>query len=134
MSDIVVHYDGNLRCRAEHEESGTIIITDVPRDNHGLGESFSPSDLLSVALGSCILSMMGLAARAMNIDMAGASASVSKEMANAPRRIARIAVEITPSCDLTDEERARLEAAAHGCPVHAVLGIDAPLVFHWARD
>jgi putative redox protein len=97
MTDMVVSYEGALRCRARHEESGTILVTDAPRDHHGQGESFSPSDLLSVSLGSCILSIMAIAARSIDTDIPGATATVAKEMEtipNMPRRISRIAVEV----------------------------------------
>ena len=92
MTDTVVAYEGKLRCRAKHDESGAILVTDARKDNHGLGKGFSPSDLLSVSLGGCILSIMSIAAQSMGIDIAGAIATVSKEMANAPRRIAHIAM------------------------------------------
>ena len=74
MSGTVVVYAGKLRCRAEHDESGAILVTDALKDNHGLGEGFSPSDLLSVSLGGCILSIMGIAAQSMNGDIARAAA------------------------------------------------------------
>lgn len=131
MLETVVSYEGGLRCRSEHAESGTIVLTDAPKDNHGQGESFSPSEMLSVALGSCILSIMGIAARSMNMDIAGATAIVTKEMANAPRRIARIAVNVRVPGKFDERQRIKLEAAAHACPVHNVLGIDAPITIDW---
>jgi hypothetical protein len=85
------------------------VITDAPRDHYGNGESHSPSDLLSVSLGSCILSVMGIAARSMDIDIAGASATVAKHMANAPRRIDRIAVEVRVPGNFDEGQKARLE-------------------------
>jgi uncharacterized OsmC-like protein len=131
MLDTVVSYEGSLRCRAEHADSGAVVLTDAPKDHHGQGESFSPSELLSVSLGSCILSVMGIAARSMNIDIIGATATVGKEMANAPRRIARIAVTVRVPGSFDDRQRAKLEAAAHACPVHNVLGIEAPIKIEW---
>ena len=100
MGDITVSYEGDLRCRAEHAETGIVVLTDAPADNHGQGEGFSPSDLLSVSLGSCILSIMGIAAQAMDVDIGGATATITKEMANAPRRISRIAVALHVPGDL----------------------------------
>jgi uncharacterized OsmC-like protein len=132
MLDTVVTYDGNLRCWAKHAESGAVVLTDAPKDHHGQGETFSPSELLSVSLGSCILSIMGIAARSMSIDITGATATVSKEMVNAPRRIARIAVAVRVPGSFDDRQRAKLEAAAHACPVHNVLGIEAPITVEWA--
>ena len=131
MSDTVVSYEGGLRCRAEHAESGAVVLTDAPKDNHGQGEAFSPSEMLSVALGSCILSIMGIAARAIDRDIAGATATVTKEMANAPRRISRISVIVRVPGDFDQRQRVRLEAAAHACPVHHALGIDAPVTIEW---
>jgi putative redox protein len=129
--ETIVSYEGNLRCRAEHAESGAIVLTDAPRDNHGRGESFSPSELLSLSLGSCILSIMGIAARSIDTDIPGATATVTKEMANAPRRIARIAVHVRVPGTFDQRQRTKLEAAAHACPVHNVLGIDAPIMIEW---
>jgi len=131
MLDTVVSYEGSLRCRSEHADSGAVVLTDAPKDNQGHGESFSPSEMLSVSLGSCILSIMGIAARSMNTDIVGATATVTKEMANAPRRIARIAVAVRVPGSFDDKQRAKLEAAAHACPVHNVLGIDAPITINW---
>lgn len=131
MLETVISYEGGLRCRSTHEESGTIVVTDAPRDHHGQGESFSPSELLSLSLGSCVLSIMGIAARSMDSDIPGATATVTKEMANAPRRIARIAVHVRVPGDFDQRQRTKLEAAAHACPVHNVLGIEAPITIDW---
>lgn len=79
MVDTVVAYEGGLRCRAEHVGSGAVVVTDAPTDNHGLGNGFSPTDLLSVSLGSCILSVMGIAAQSMDVELSGATAVVSKK-------------------------------------------------------
>ena len=134
MTDTVVTYEGGLRCRAQHPESGTIILTDAPKDNHGLGQSFSPSELLSVSLGSCILSIMGIAAQSMSVDITGATAIVTKEMSNAPRRIAKISVALTVPGLQDERQKSKLEAAAHACPVHNVLGIDAPIEIRWREN
>ncbi len=131
MLETIISYEGGLRCRAEHAESGAVVITDAPKDNHGCGQGFSPSEMLSVSLGSCVLSAMGIAARSMNIDIKGATAHVMKEMANAPRRIARIVVFVRIQGCFDAGQRAKLEAAAHACPVHNALGIDAPIRIDW---
>ena len=133
MSETVVHYQGGLRCRAEHAESGTVVITDAPKDNHGKGESFSPSEMLAVSLGSCILSIMAIAAQSMDLDITGATATVEKEMANAPRRFSRLAVTVHVPYALNEEQIRRLERAAHACPVHNILKpeIDAAISFRW---
>jgi putative redox protein len=133
MSEITIHYEGSLRCTAEHAESGVVVVTNAPKDNHGSGASFSPSELLSVSLGSCILSIMGIAARSMDIDITGAVAKVEKQMANAPRRIASISVHVEVPGKLTESQKQKLEAAAHACPVHNILNIEAPISFFWGN-
>ena len=62
-------YTGNLRCQAEHIQSETLIETDAPTDNRGKGEKFSPTDLLCVSLGTCMLTTMGIKASDMNVDI-----------------------------------------------------------------
>ena len=131
MSETTVEYEGSLRCSAKHTESGVIVVTDAPKDNHGDGASFSPSELLSVSLGSCILSIMGIMARSLDIDITGATASIEKEMANAPRRIAKISVHLHVPGVFEEDQQRKLEAAAHACPVHSILNIDAPISFSW---
>jgi putative redox protein len=131
MSETVVHYEGALGCRAEHAESGTIVFTDFPKDYRGCGKGFSPSEMLSVSLGSCILSIMGIAAEVLQIDMTGATATVAKEMAYAPRRISKISVSVQITGEINEKYRSKLEAAARACPVHHVLGIEVPITFHW---
>ena len=134
MSETTVRYEGSLRCSAEHPESGVVVVTNAPRENHGNGASFSPSDLLSVSLGSCILTSMGLVARSMNLDISGATAKVEKKMANAPRRIAKISIRLHVPAEVEESQRLKLEAAALGCPVHNVLNIEAPIAFTWGRS
>jgi putative redox protein len=134
MSETVVRYEGALRCSAEHAESGVVVVTNAPKDNEGEGGSFSPSELLAVSLGSCILSIMGIKARSMGVDMTGATASVEKEMADAPRRIARLAVRVHVPGVLDEEQRRRLERSAHACPVHNALKVEAPIEFSWGGE
>lgn len=131
MSNTVVSYEGNLRSQAQHGESGSVIVMDAPKELGGLEEGFSASDLLGVSLGGCILGIMGVAARSMNIDIPGATATITKEMANAPRRFTHLSVVVRIPGDFDASQRRRLEAAAHACPVHKALGIDAPIVFEW---
>ncbi len=111
------------------------MTTDAPADNMGRGESFSPTDLMATALGTCILTTMGIVAQRHGIDMTGARATVEKHMsAEPPRRIARLPVTISMPAGIPPEHRSRLENAAHACPVHRSLhpDIEAPIVFHWA--
>ena len=113
-----IKYLGNLRTEAEHTSSGAKIITDAPKDNKGNGASFSPTDLVATALGSCALTIMGISARNHDIDIVGTEISINKIMAEDPRRIANIEVQITlPANGYSKKERRLMEAAAHGCPV-----------------
>ncbi len=134
MVEIEFQYQGDLHCRAVHAPSGTVLNTDAPKDNQGRGESFSPTDLVATALGTCILTVMGIAARTLNIDMAGSTATVEKEMTSAPpRRIESLAVKIHVPLPMSVENRQKLERAAHTCPVHKSLHpeIESPIEFTW---
>jgi putative redox protein len=136
MVEINITYDGDLRCTAAHGPSGTILQTDAPKDNMGKGESFSPTDLVATALGTCMMTVMGIAARKMEIDLTGTRVRVLKEMAAAPaRRIARLTVEFSLPRAITPEQRRQLESAAHACPVSKSLGadVDIPVTFHWGQ-
>lgn len=111
-------YLGDLRTEAKHVKSGEILITDAPPDNQGKGESFSPTDLLATALGSCMLTIMGIAARTHNINMDGTKIKVTKVMASNPRRVSEVHVAFDmPANNYTDKEKAILENAAQTCPV-----------------
>lgn len=125
--DIV--YEGHLHCAAVHGPSGTRLATDAPKDNQGKGETFSPTDLVATALGTCMATIMGIAAQRANLDIAGTRVQVVKEMAQAPvRRIAQLGVVITVPRDkaakLPPEERQKLATAAQACPVCASLHPD----------
>ena len=113
-----ITYDGNLRCAATHEPSSTTLSTDAPKDNQGLGASFSPTDLVGTALGTCMLTTMAIAARNRGLPMDGAHATVDKEMVADPaRRIGRLTVKIALPKALDGEGRSYLEHVARHCPV-----------------
>jgi putative redox protein len=134
MIAIELEYQGDLHCRAVHGPSGTELATDAPVDNQGRGESFSPTDLVATALGSCILTILGIQARTLNLDITGTTATVEKEMtATAPRRIQRLAVKVHVPSTPSPEDRQRLENAAHTCPVHRSLhpDVEKPIEFIW---
>jgi len=134
MVAIQLEYQGDLHCRAVHGPSGSILTTDAPKDNQGRGESFSPTDLVATALGSCILTVMGIAARSLKIDIAGTMATVEKEMVNAPvRMIQRLSVKVHVPHPVSEVHRQTLEKAAHTCPVHQSLHPDVqkPIEFTW---
>ncbi|MFT6333570.1 MAG: putative OsmC-like protein [Halioglobus sp.] len=129
-------YLGGLRTEAEHLKSGTKIVTDAPTDNNGKGEAFSPTDLVAAALGSCMMTIMGIAARNHEIDMAGTEMTVNKIMDSDPRRIGKIEIVMfMPANDYSKKERKILEAAAHGCPVGSTIkeGIE-DLKLVWKDD
>jgi uncharacterized OsmC-like protein len=107
------------------------LVTDAPTDNHGKGEAFAPTDLVATALGSCLLTIMGIVAERDKIDMSGATAHVVKEMAPKPtRRIGKLTVKITfpEGRSLSEKDKTKLERAAAQCPVHASLHPDIELV------
>jgi len=134
MVAIQLEYQGDLHCKAVHGPSGTELSTDAPKDNQGRGESFSPTDLVATALGSCMLTVMGIAARTQNIDITGTTATVAKEMTTtAPRRIDSLTVKIHVPQSLSPENQQKLERAAHTCPVHKSLHPDVktPIEFTW---
>lgn len=134
MVRIEIEYEGELRCRAVHGPSGTGITTDAPVDNHGRGESFSPTDLVAGALGACMMTIMGIVAARHEWDITGSRASVVKVMAADPvRRIGSLVVELHLPAALEEEARTALERAAVTCPVHKSLSAecDVPVTFHW---
>src|SRR5258706_10660251 len=136
MVEITTIYNGQLRTTATHGPSGGSLITDAPKDNMGKGEAFSPTDLVATALGTCIMTTMGIVAQRHNIDLAGATVRVEKHMSTSGiRRIARLPVELHLPRALADDDRKRLENAALTCPVHKSLhpDVDAPVTFHWPK-
>ena len=118
MNTATARYAGQLRTEATHVASGTTIQTDAPTDNHGRGEAFSPTDLVSTALGACMMTIMGIVAERHAWDLVGSTYAVVKHMSPvAPRRIAQIDVTFTLPAALTPADRTLLERAAHTCPV-----------------
>jgi uncharacterized OsmC-like protein len=118
MATIETIYLGGLRTEAKHVLSGNTLITDAPLDNKGKGEAFSPSDLLSASLGSCMLTIMGIAAQEHGIDIDGSSCSITKIMAAEPRRVSEIQINFNfPAINYSDKQKLILERAAKNCPV-----------------
>ena len=130
-SEIV--YKGELRTEAKHLQSATIIETDAPTDNQGKGERFSPSDLLATSLGSCMLTIMGIKARDMQLDLDGTQVSIRKIMKQDPRRVGGIKVDFNfPESLHTDEkQKTILERAALTCPVAQSIHPDIELDVHF---
>ena len=112
-----IYYEGQLRTSCTHIQSGSSIVTDAPTDNHGKGEAFSPTDLLSTSLLSCMITTMGIAAKKQNIPFEKCDGDMTKVMASDPRRVTRIIVTIRMDASLNNEQRKIMEAAALNCPV-----------------
>lgn len=122
MNKIQGKYLGDLRNELVHVQSGAKFITDAPLDNKGKGESFSPTDMVAGALGACIMTIMGIAAREHGFSIDGTTYEITKSMAKDPRRIAEINVVIEfPDIKYTDLQKKLLEKAAYSCPVGATL-------------
>jgi uncharacterized OsmC-like protein len=117
MSTATARYTGHLRTEATHTASNNVIFTDAPLDNHGRGEGFSPTDLVSTALGSCMMTIMGIVAERSGLDLSSASFAVTKHMSSEPRRIAQIDVDFRLPAALSAKDRTVLENAARTCPV-----------------
>lgn len=134
MTTIKTMYLGELRTENEHLQSGNKVITDAPTDNRGKGEFFSPTDLLATALGSCIMTIMGIKARDNGIDIEGTQVDVTKIMASDPRRVAEVIVEFTfPAKKYTEEEKNLVESVAGISPVPLSLHPDLKqtIKFNW---
>ena len=118
MATITTIYQGQLRTQSTHNSSGARIITEAPADNHGKGEAFSPTDLFAASLGSCILTIAGIAAQSHGFSLEGARIETQKVMAENPRRIGELILDIyLPPNHYSDRERRIIEAAAATCPV-----------------
>jgi putative redox protein len=134
MVKIQIHYQGNLHTEATHTPSGVQLNTDAPVDNGGKGESFSPTDLVATALGSCMATVMGIFAKRHEIDLTGMQIEVLKEMVQQPvRRIGKLTVHIQVPLSESHPHRSALEKAALTCPVHQSLlpTIEIPVRFSW---
>jgi uncharacterized OsmC-like protein len=126
MVTITGEYQGNLHCAAVHGPSGSVLSTDAPKDNMGLGEAFSPTDLIATGYATCIATTMAIVARRHDVDLSGLRYEVTKEMsADAPRRIARLRARIWMPPAAKRVPEGVLRFAADNCPVHHSL---APFV------
>ena len=128
-----VNYLGDLRTSAIHIASDKNIITDAPIDNQGKGEAFSPTDTVATALASCLLTIMGIKARNLNIDIKNTTAEVSKVMASNPRRISEIQITVNFTRNYDQRIKKILEKAALACPVSNSLHPDLKqnILFNW---
>ena len=134
MVEIRVRYEGDLHCVAVHGPSGASFATDAPLDNQGRGESFSPTDLVATALGTCMLTTMGIVAKRNGWNLTGAAATVEKHMVADPeRRIGKLTVALRIPGAFGEKERTILERTAFTCPVHKSLHpkVEIPVTFQW---
>ena len=133
MVSISIEYTGNLHCNATHGPSGSELATDAPTDNQGKGEAFSPTDLVATALGICIATTMAIVAERHEVELKGMTVEVSKEMADAPRRIGRLTTKVHVPLPADHPQRELLEKTALGCPVHRSLAaeMERPTEFFW---
>jgi putative redox protein len=130
---ITGRYVGDLKMSVRHELSGTEFTTAAPLDNRGDGSSFSPTDLMATSLGSCIVTVMAIAAQNEGIPFGDVSFRVEKHMASDPRRIATLPMVIAMPAGLSPAQRTRLENVGAHCPVHRSLhpGVETPLTFEY---
>ncbi|MDB6147488.1 MAG: OsmC-like protein [Spartobacteria bacterium] len=134
MVEVSIKYSGDLHCEATHGPSQSTISTDAPTDNRGKGEAFSPTDLVATALGTCMSTTMGMAAKDHDLDLRGMTVKVKKEMSkDAPRRIVGLPSEVHIPLPSNCPQRALLEQTALTCPVHKSLppDIERPTTFFW---
>ena len=133
MIEITINYEGDLHCLNTHTPSGSTIGTDAPVDNNGRGETFSPTDLVASALGSCMATIMGIVAQRKQLSLEGMLVKVGKHMStDQPRRISKLAVTIEMPLPANHPERKVLENAALCCPVHQSLHPDIEVPVEWS--
>ena len=129
-----VTYLGNLRTESIHLKSNNSFLTDAPVDNNGKGEAFSPTDTVATGLASCMITVMGIKANAMEVDMTGTTAHVTKTMASNPRRISKIEIVLELPFEADTKTRNILERTGTTCPVYFSLhpDIQKVITFKWA--
>ncbi|WET03668.1 OsmC family protein [Flavobacterium sp. YJ01] len=129
-----VTYLGDLRTSSIHVQSGSEIISDAPLDNNGKGEAFSPTDTVANALASCMMTIMGIKARDLEVDFVGSTAEVTKIMNAEPRRIGAIEIVFNMKSNADEKSRTILERAAMTCPVFLSLSseIEKKISFDWS--
>lgn len=130
-----VTYEGGLRTSCEHLRSGDVFLTDAPIDNNGKGAAFSPTDTVATGLASCILTMMGMKADALEVDLSKSTAEVTKHMSSGPRRISKIEIDLNLPANVSEKHRKILMHTANTCPVLYSLhpDIEKVITFNWVR-
>lgn len=135
METAKTKYIGDLRTEILHLRSGSVIVTDAPVDNKGRGEKFSPTDMVASALGSCIYTIMGIAAREHGFSIDGSTCTITKIMAENPRRIGEIKIEFDfTKFEFNDKQKKILEYCVRNCPVsrslHESVNQNVSLIFN----
>lgn len=132
METAKISYQGSLRTEAVHVKSGSKILTDAPTDNHGKGEQFSPTDLVSAALASCMLTVIGIYCEKHELSMSNGHATVVKKMSIEPRRIAEIEIALDLSGNGWDEKTQKIvQKVAETCPVARSLHPETNILVHF---
>jgi len=133
MATSKITYLGDLRTSSVHLQSGTEIITDAPTDNNGKGEAFSPTDMVANSLATCMLTVMGIKARDLEVDFSGSTAEVTKVMVAEPRRISEIHITFNMNLAADEKTKTILERTGMTCPVFYSLhpDIKKEIVFNW---
>lgn len=134
MHQMSVTYQGDLRSEATHHDSKNMIMTDAPKDNQGKGEAFSPTDLMSTSLASCMLTIAAMKARTLGIEMKGVEVQVEKKMQASPRKVAEIVLRFDwKGLDqkISQEHLLLLKEAAMNCPVALSLDPSVKKTLHW---
>ena len=133
MATSIVRYLGELRTSSMHLQSGTEILTDAPTDNHGRGEAFSPTDLVANSLATCMISIMAIKSKDLDLELKGSTAEITKIMQAEPRKIARIEVILNMAIATSDKNKTILERSAMTCPVFLSLhpDIEKVISFNW---
>lgn len=131
-----VVYNGELRTTCVHLRSGSEFITDAPIDNNGLGSAFSPTDTVATGLASCMITVMGIKARDLQVDLQGAEVEVTKHMASNPRRISKIEVNLRLPVNVSQKHRTILQRIGDTCPIHYSLhpDIEKVITYHWIQE
>lgn len=134
MSLMKIKYQGNYRTQALHIDSSNILIRDAPKDNQGKGEAFSPTDLLSTSLASCMLTIMAMKAKSLNLDLGEVEVSLEKKMVLAPRKVSEIVLHFDwKGLDqkISEQEIEELKKAGLNCPVYLSLSEGVKKTLHW---
>lgn len=126
-----IEYEGGLHCKVKHGPSGAVVSTDAPVDNHGKGESFSPTDMMCAATAACMSTIMGIYAQEHGVALEGMRVEVAKSMSANPRRIAKMEIDFFIPLPSSTSHREALERCALGSPAMHSLHPDIEVIIRW---